>query len=71
MDPERSHDLPEPKNGAQMTPKQIILEHMRKIGSKGGNRRSQTTSKERRREIARQAGLASGRARRKIALETA
>ena len=49
----------------------IIREHMRKIGSKGGKRRRQTTSKERRREIARQAGLASGRARRKIAPETA
>ena len=43
-----------------MTPDEIIREHMRKLGSKGGKRRLETMTPEERSKAARKAGKASG-----------
>ena len=47
-----------------MTPAEIIREHMRKLGAKGGKRRMETMTPEERSKAARKAGRASGKARR-------
>ena len=47
-----------------MTPADIIREHMRKLGQKGGKRRLETMTPEERSKAARKAGKASGKARR-------
>lgn len=46
-----------------MKPEDIIREHMRKLGAKGGKRRLETLTPEQRSKIARKAGKASGKAR--------
>ena len=48
-----------------MTPAEIIREHMRKLGAKGGKRRAQTTTKAQRQAIGRAGGKASGVARKR------
>lgn len=48
-----------------MTPEEIIREHMRKLGRKGGKRRMETMTAEQRQKIARTAGKASGKARKR------
>ena len=47
-----------------MTPAEIIREHMRKLGAKGGKRRLDTMTPEERVKSARKAGKASGQSRR-------
>ena len=51
-----------------MNPDEIIREHMRKLGSKGGKRRLETMTPEERTKAARKAGKASGKARAKVPL---
>ena len=50
-----------------MTPAEIIREHMRKLGSKGGKRRLETMTPEERTKAARKAGKASGKERKRLA----
>ena len=47
-----------------MTPADIIRDHMRKLGAKGGKRRLETMTPEERSKAARKAGKASGKSRR-------
>ena len=44
----------------EVTPAEIIREHMRKLGQKGGKRRLETMTPEERSKAARKAGKASG-----------
>ena len=46
-----------------MKPEDIIREHMRKLGAKGGKRRLETLTPEQRSKIAKRAGKASGKIR--------
>ena len=49
-----------------MNKQQIIKEHYRKIGRKGGINRAKVLTPERRKEIAIKAGIASGQSRKKL-----
>ena len=48
-----------------MTLSDELREHMRKLGRKGGKRRMETMTAEQRQKIARKAGKASGKARKR------